>query len=711
MAIRCKPPHHEHTMSEDQTATPLSPAKIIGSPPGALPAYVGNGLIGLRVREMPLRRGLAVVSGLSGVDPVAQIQAAAHAPYPFAQDLRIGRVWLSDVQQQVDGLEQAYDFGCGELTSSFRFSADGVLVNAEVLTFCSRTQPTLALQELRLSVDRPCHLALRAGIDPGNIEGRWLRRNTSTPGESSPVVDGSLCWETLGGLSTCGLAYTTAFLGDAEVQQSRWEWGEQRPLVTEYAFDATPGRTYRLQQITSLVPSQLHEMPDHEATRLAAFGKRLGFDALREANRQAWRELWRGRICLEGAGAHWQALADAAFFYLNTSAHPSSPSSTSIFGLAEWYNYNYYYGHIMWDLDQFAIPVLTLLQPPAAHALLDFRWRSLPAARANAQLNGRAGAQFPWESSMTRGQEAAPGAGSAAWFEDYVSLVVARAFTHYDYATGDQEFLRTRCWPVLHGVAEWLVSRVERTARGYEYRRTMGIAEREQPSDNVAFTNMAARLVLREARSCALRLGYDPPPAWAEIERDLVLPLDPASGVMLSYDGFQPSDTKGATPSPAAALFPLGYELEPRVERATLTYFLQLADRYIGNPMLSALYGVWAAWLGDRERSLRLFEEGYAQFVTGRFAQTLEYRPDRFPDQPLAGPFFANLAGFLLGCLCGLPGLRPDAGDPAGWCRRAVVLPAGWEAIMVERLWVRGRPARLIARHGDERARIDLQTA
>ena len=46
----------------------------------------------------------------------------------------------------------------------------------------------------------------------------------------------------------------------------------------------------------------------------------------------------RGRIRLIGAGDEWQALADAAFFYLNTSVHASSPASTSIFGLATWHD-------------------------------------------------------------------------------------------------------------------------------------------------------------------------------------------------------------------------------------------------------------------------------------------------------------------------------------------------------------------------------------
>jgi hypothetical protein len=37
-----------------------------------------------------------------------------------------------------------------------------------------------------------------------------------------------------------------------------------------------------------------------------------------------------------------------------------------------------------------------------------------------------------------------------------------------------------------------------------------------------------------------------------------------------------------------------------------------------------------------------------------------------------------------------------------------VILPAGWKSIEVERLWVRGRPARLVATHGATRARLEL---
>jgi hypothetical protein len=128
---------------------------------------------------------------------------------------------------------------------------------------------------------------------------------------------------------------------------------------------------------------------------------------------------------------------------------------------------------------------------------------------------------------------------------------------------------------------------------------------------------------------------------------------------------------------------------------------LDQAQDYVGSPMLSALYGVWAVRVGDRRLALKLLDEGYAQFTSGRFSQTLEYRPDRFPEQPQAGPFFANMGGFLMSLLFGLPGIQPDSGDVHGWSGRRVTLPEGWRAIEVDRLWIRGKPMKLTARHGE----------
>jgi trehalose/maltose hydrolase-like predicted phosphorylase len=684
---------------------PLSPAIVKGGGRNELPAYLSNGVVGLRVRENPLLAGMTLVCGYSGLHPQKKIEAAAIAPYPLAGNISVEGVWFSDNPQQITVLDQRYDFANGELTTRLRFDAQGIAAAIEVLTFCCRHQPTLVAQEIAVQVDRGCELKLQAQVDIADVPGKLTARTTKTPGEKGRDFDGSLAWESEGGLSRCGIALVTDF-SDAEAEREAPGGGNRSPLATQYGLKARAGKNYRLRQIVSLVPNVMHSQPDRQAERMVALGAHYGFEALRKANRAEWRELWKGRILLHGAGRDWQQLADAAFFYLNTSAHVGSPASTSMFGLATWHDYHYYYGHVMWDIETFSVPPLCLLQPEAAEALLEYRARSRDCARANAQLFGRRGLQFPWESAPGSGQEAAPSPGTAAWHEDHVSLDVALAFARYAWITGDENFLRDKAWPVLAGVSEWIVSRSHKTRRGYEIRRSMGIAERKTESDNEAFTMLSARAVLQAAMDTAQKLNRPSGRHWAEIAQHLVLPL--RDGMLISHDDFRANEQKAATPSPLTAIFPLEAEMDAPIERSTLDYFLNRADEYIGSPMLSALYGVWAARRGDRALSLRLMREGYSRFITGRFLQTLEYRPDKFPEQPMAGPFFANMGGFLMSLLLGFPALKPGPGEPKSWVRQDTVLPRGWREIEVERLWLHGRPARLHAVHG-RRATIDFR--
>ena len=107
-------------------------------------------------------------------------------------------------------------------------------------------------------------------------------------------------------------------------------------------------------------------------------------------------------MVLLGADETWQARADAAFFYLQSSVHRSSPASTSIFGLAQWRNYHYYYGHVMWDIEAFAVPPLLLTQPEAAAAML-----RLPAAHAGGRRGQRPAARPPWRTVPVGGRTAA----------------------------------------------------------------------------------------------------------------------------------------------------------------------------------------------------------------------------------------------------------------------------------------------------------------
>jgi len=179
------------------------------------------------------------------------------------------------------------------------------------------------------------------------------------------------------------------------------------------------------------------------------------------------------------------------------------------------------------------------------------------------------------------------------------------------------------------------------------------------------------------------------------------LPVDDATNVILSHDGYvyREGDVASATPEALAGLFPFTYDPGAAREQATLRFYLDRVGAYVGYPMLSAPLGAWAARLGDRDLSARLFEQGYAEFIDEPFLVTNEFSR-RFPDEVRAGPLMANVGGFLTSLLYGLTGLVLGPGDPASWARRPAAMPALWEAVEVERVWARGRPMRLLARHG-----------
>jgi len=168
----------------------LSPPPIHEYLPDYLPAYLSNGLIGARIGQIPLTDGVCVVNGLVERDPVEDGEGFARAPYPFAGDLQVDGHWLTSHPGQARFLEQAYNFGCGELHTAFEFRPDATRLRVQVVSFCSRSLPALVLQEVRLEVDDECELSVLAGLNHVGIPGRWKARRTHTPGSAEPVVDG-----------------------------------------------------------------------------------------------------------------------------------------------------------------------------------------------------------------------------------------------------------------------------------------------------------------------------------------------------------------------------------------------------------------------------------------------------------------------------------------------------------------------------------------
>lgn len=671
--------------------------KMQANRPENAPAYLANGLVGLRVQAVPLVGGTALVNGFSGVSSDQSTESYADAPYPVGADIQLAGAWLSRRPDLARFRYQEYDLSCGELRSGFDFQVGESVATVEVITFCSRTHPTLTLQEIAVTVNAPCKVTLQAQIDPSGLEGRLLKRTMPRKG-----CDGVLHWESQGGISSLGAAYVSTFTADGASEQMRNNFGHENDLtLTRYAVDAQPGRRYVLRQIASLVPSVLHDEPHWQASRLAEVGSWYGFDELRQANRDAWAEIWRGRPMILGAEPIWQEVTDASYFYLHSTVSQATPCSVAPFGLSR---RKEYCGHVFWDTETFMYPPVLLTAPPAARAMLDYRSRQVQAARNNASLNGFRGIQFPWQVGLT-GSEVTPiwaGAGGAT--EHHINMDVAFAFAQYVHATGDDIFLRQQAWPVLEGVAEWITSRVAKTDRGYEIRHVTGVDEFLDNVHNNSYTNAAAIVVLQEAIACARALGMTPPASWSKVADGMFLPIDPKTQVMMKNDAYEYTGGM-CVPETLLAYFPFTYQHSPDVDRATYRYHIDLAETFLGMPMASSLFGVWAVRNGERDLSRRFFEKGVIDFLVEPYHQFNESVVGSYGD-PTHALFLTNPAGFLMSLMMGLTGLQLDAGDPREWGKFPIAMPDGWDGIEIERIWARGREARLSAHHGDARAKI-----
>ena len=682
---------------------PLSPEPVTEHVPDRLPPYLSNGVLGIRLATFPYLPGTTMVSGFAGLSADG-VEGFARVPYALTTDIQLNGVWASLAPQSCRLIEQRYDFATGEILTSWTFRAKGATATVESVAFCPRTVPSIAAIDVTVRVDEPADLALAGGIDPTDVPG--FGDNHAQPQRQGPNegVDGRLRWHSGGDISTVGIAYTTAFTGDAAATRTPSTRDERGRFSTTYRLRGRANRRYRLTLMTAIVPELSHARPDEQAGRLAAVGAKRTFDGLRRENRVAWDDLWRGRIVIDGADRRWQAITDASLFYLLSSTHSASLASTSLFGLAYWPNYHYYHGHVMWDIETFTVPPLLLLAPDAAHALLDYRYRHLTAAHQNAAMHGWRGALYPWESCPEHGEESTPGA--RPYTEDHVSADVALAFAGYVNATGDGDYARRVAWPVLRSVAELIVSRVVRTTRGYEILGTVGPREVYTLVDNNAYTNMSAAMSLRAALACAELIDAPARDIWREIADGLVLSLDRRRGAILNHDGARLGEPQGGVPEGATGLFPVGYRTDPATELATYRYAaVEQAPLYVGAPMLSALLPVFAARAGEPALASDLLETGYGQFINDPYLEPDEY-PQSRDDRPRASPMFANLSGFLTSVLYGFTGLQIGPGDPETWSVHPVRLPESWRSINVDRVWVRGQAHSLEAHSDAARARL-----
>jgi trehalose/maltose hydrolase-like predicted phosphorylase len=279
--------------------------------------------------------------------------------------------------------------------------------------------------------------------------------------------------------------------------------------------------------------------PEEALAALAtAYG--AGFETLLAEHRAAWARRWETADLVVDGDAELTRAVRFALFSLMASVHDDGEAAVGARGVAG----PGYRGHVFWDADVFVLPCLAATHPPAARAMLEYRLRRLPAARAAARELKRAGARFPWESAAT-GEDVTPRlarlpAGHVVpirtgELEEHITADVAWAAACYLDWTGDALF-EPRARELLLETARYWASRirVDGEGRAHIY-GVIGPDEYHEPVDDNAFTNVMARWNLRRAAA----LAREPERGrWLQLADALVDGYDPRTGLYEEFAGF-----------------------------------------------------------------------------------------------------------------------------------------------------------------------------
>ena len=332
---------------------------------------------------------------------------------------------------------------------------------------------------------------------------------------------------------------------------------------------------------------------------------------------EAWAKRWQDTdITIEG-DPEAQQLVHKLMFDLLQSARAGGDDSIAPESLSG----DFYKGHIFWDAEIWMFPALLAQHPDLARTILDYRFKHLPQAQAQAKGQNCRGADFPWESAAS-GKEVAPGGFSKG---RHVTAGVGWAAWQYWLATGDKKWLTERGWPLLSNVADYFATRATKNAATgeYEIKDVFGPDENKGECDNNTYTNAMAKNALNYATEAAALVGKPANPQWKTVADKLKLPFDKAKGCYLTRDGDKGEKTKQADGE--LLLWPAKLPMNAQTAATTFDYH---KTRPIANgpAMTDSIHALIAARLGRADEAEKYFRDSYKPFVRGPFLLFSEKR-------------------------------------------------------------------------------------
>ncbi|GAB3624771.1 glycoside hydrolase family 65 protein [Mariniluteicoccus endophyticus] len=313
-------------------------------------------------------------------------------------------------------------------------------------------------------------------------------------------------------------------------------------VVTTFTADLLDGGALEVVKVLGYAVArdgEADEILEH-ARAAAADAYDLGWDELVGRQRTALDDLWeRAGVVIEGDDRLALGVR-FSIFHLWQASVCLDDAPLGAKGLTG----SGYSGHTFWDIEGFALPALSYLDPSAAARLLSWRSGTLPQARERAKTLQVEGAVFAWRTISGTEVSAYWPASTAAM---HLNADISRAYDLYAAITG-HDSAEVGGFDVLVETARLWASlgRFDVADRWHLFGMT-GPDEYTGAVDDNVFTNLMAARNLRAAADAvtaspadAQRLGVtdDEVELWQRAAAHVHVPFDDHLGVHPACTGF-----------------------------------------------------------------------------------------------------------------------------------------------------------------------------
>lgn len=477
--------------------------------------------------------------------------------------------WFSADEAELLDYRQELDMRHGVLHREFRFRDEhGRVTLVRQRRLVSMADPHLAALETTFTAENwSGPLRVISALD-GRVTNRGVTRYRDLRGDHltdhATGQDGDITWLRA---RTRSSETTIALAARVESREGRGELSQEAGWISEeHILHLRTGRPATITKIVALATSRDHAIADACSAALRWVRLAPGFDALLLRHQLVWERLWE-RARLDVADPKGSQNIRLHTFHLLQTLSPHT-TDLDVGVPARGLHGEAYRGHVFWD-ELFVLPWLNVRFPEISRALLRYRHRRLPEARAAASSLGLPGAAFPWQSGSD-GQEETPllhlNPRSGHWLPDnsrlqrHVGLAIAYNVWQHYAATGDVEFLADIGAELLIEITRFFAALAtsEPASGRYEIRGVMGPDEYHEAYfgattpglDNNAYTNiMTVWLLLRasetlrllprrERRELTVRLALteEELERWEEITRRMR--VDFHDGVISQFTGY-----------------------------------------------------------------------------------------------------------------------------------------------------------------------------